>query len=348
MKICICLPSYNESENIQNITKIIDEQLVKMNINDIVLLNVDNSSKDKTSEFFLSTNTKCNKKVLLTKKIGKGFNIYEFIKYCQVNNVDKAIMLDSDLYSINKDFIKNMITSLDNFDFIIPNYKRSRFEGNVTNHFVYPMILLKYNKNIRQPIAGDYAFNKKYLNSINLKLLKKDKHILKYGIDLFLVDYALKNNYDIGFVYGGEKKHAPSYMRTTKIFLDVFKTWKCLNKKVKAIELVNFENSSFCSVIDENYCNFLDYMIEKNKKYICKHKLDILNYDNIRELWITELCRNLIKKRVNYKKFQNIYSCFLLAYWLEYKSKDKTECERELLNNAKNIKERLELWKKYV
>jgi len=48
MKIAVCLPSYNEASNIQNITKIVDQGLATFSANEngleVVVVNVDSDS----------------------------------------------------------------------------------------------------------------------------------------------------------------------------------------------------------------------------------------------------------------------------------------------------------------
>lgn len=69
-KIAVCIPSYNESNNIAKITKIIDEGLYRYNKDgfDTVIVNCDNNSEDNTSNIFLNTDTKCSKYSIVNKK----------------------------------------------------------------------------------------------------------------------------------------------------------------------------------------------------------------------------------------------------------------------------------------
>lgn len=175
-------------------------------------------------------------------------------------------MIDSDLKIINKNFLKRMLDALINADFVLPNYKRTRFEGNVTNHFVYPMLYLTYGKLIRQPIAGDYAFNKKFLNSISLDTLKSSKIFLEYGIDLFLLDWALKNNFRIQSFYAGIKNHSPSYEKTERIFINVFKAWKMLYKDNLVLENLAHPEKYFKSITFKGtqFINFRKTSVENN------------------------------------------------------------------------------------
>lgn len=57
-KLFVCLPSYNEADNISNITKKVDRALKKSQKKyECIIINADNRSKDGTNEIFNATNT---------------------------------------------------------------------------------------------------------------------------------------------------------------------------------------------------------------------------------------------------------------------------------------------------
>ena len=60
-KIAVCLPSYNESENISNITLIVDKALKKYNNYETYIVNADSASTDSTNEIFNNTLTESKK-----------------------------------------------------------------------------------------------------------------------------------------------------------------------------------------------------------------------------------------------------------------------------------------------
>lgn len=154
-KIYVCLPSYNEARNIRNITKKINKSLNYLkNKYECVIVNADNNSEDGTNKIFCETKTKVKKISIIDKRIGKGINIINFIELCKKDNVKYAIMIDSDTKSFKKTWIKKIIKLLENKnDFVIPLYKRTKFEGNVTNHFIVPLLYALYGVKIRQPIC---------------------------------------------------------------------------------------------------------------------------------------------------------------------------------------------------
>ena len=72
--IVIGIPTLNEADNISSLVKKIDAAAQLLGL-DIVFINSDNNSKDKTSDVFLSTETAYPKYSYLCDKIGKGNNI---------------------------------------------------------------------------------------------------------------------------------------------------------------------------------------------------------------------------------------------------------------------------------
>ena len=243
-KIAICLPTYNEAKNIENITKQVDNSLSRLNNYKSVIVNCDNTSPDETNKIFNLVKTKHKKVSILTSKIGKGQNIINFINYCEINKIDYAFTIDADLKSFEANWIPKMLNELiDDEDFVCPLYKRSRYEGNTTNHFAVPVIYCLYSKIIRQPIGGDYAFNSRFINTFNY--YEKTASIKKYGIDIFMLMCALQNNLKISQIELGHKIHASSVEKVEKIFLDV------ANAVKECITILNYGANDKYDVYDE-------------------------------------------------------------------------------------------------
>ena len=97
-KIVICIPSYNESENIENITLKIDKSFDYFAKNFIVeIINCDNNSPDLTNKLFESVKTKHKKVSIVTSAKGKGINLLNFFEYFLKNNFDYGFTIDADL-----------------------------------------------------------------------------------------------------------------------------------------------------------------------------------------------------------------------------------------------------------
>ena len=87
-EIIVGIPTYNEAENIENITKIIDEGLKKyFPDKKALIINVDSNSPDNTRKIFLSTKTKTPKQCLKAPK-GKGVSLKQLFESCSFAGVN--------------------------------------------------------------------------------------------------------------------------------------------------------------------------------------------------------------------------------------------------------------------
>ncbi|MED2665638.1 glycosyltransferase [Bacillus thuringiensis] len=220
--IAIGIPTYNEAKNISKLTQLIDCVAVKIGL-EIVIINADNNSPDNTATIFTSVKT-LNKKIsVVTKEVGKGFNIKAIIDI--VNNLDNCegcILIDGDITSFSESWLKKFIELLiDKVDFVVPNYSRSFQEGNTTNHFVYPLINYHTNGNCpRQPIAGDFGLSKNFIKFL-VNSVHWHKYCYGYGIDIFLTLHAVYNNFRIEEINLDRKEHNPSFGKMVDMFVEV-------------------------------------------------------------------------------------------------------------------------------
>jgi glycosyltransferase involved in cell wall biosynthesis len=114
MKIAVCLPSYNEASNIQNITKVVDQGLVnlllKENSLDAVIVNVDSDSSDGTNRLFKETETIHQKhSIVVDGEGGKGKNILEFCRYAAKNDIDYCVTIDTDITSADPEWVVKLV-----------------------------------------------------------------------------------------------------------------------------------------------------------------------------------------------------------------------------------------------
>ena len=212
-KIAVCIPSYNESHIISATLSKIDKGLkkyIKLNY-DVIIVNIDNNSPDNTSDIFMNTNTICPKISIKTNEIEKGTNLLEFFKYCKNNDIDYAITIDADVRTVKPIWIDKFLEPLinNNYDYVTPIYKRSRYEGSTTNHFAFPLIYAISGIPIRQPIAGDFSFNKKFINIINEQEITDSTK--RYGIDIFMTLVACYKKLNVYQINLEKKIHNPSY-----------------------------------------------------------------------------------------------------------------------------------------
>jgi len=225
VKIAVCLPSFNEADNIQNITKVIDQGLSLFSATHpdmyAEIINVDSNSSDGTANLFLETKTKYPKRsIVINKAAGKGKNIFEFCSYAVSHNIDFCLTIDSDITSIAPEWVTILLTPLveKGATYVTPIYERSRFESSSTNHFAFPLIYALYGKIIRQPIAGDFSFTRQVAQAFASSDLRTNESIQRYGIDVFMTITAIGTRGTIAQVDLQKKIHAPSFNKLEYMF----------------------------------------------------------------------------------------------------------------------------------
>lgn len=214
--IAVIIPSLNEQDNISFLTRQVDIGLQKYFKNlPATIINVDSHSKDRTKQVFLATKT-VNPKVSLNTpygKRGKGYGLLEGFKYGLKNKAKYFLLIDADLKSIRPIWIKKLLQPvLNRISFLtLPLYTRNRYEGNTTNHFCSPLIYSCFNKDIPQPIGGDFCLSSNLVKAV-LKEVKIRSDFL-YGIDILITLTAIKNKYPIIQKTLGKKIHNPSFSK---------------------------------------------------------------------------------------------------------------------------------------
>lgn len=340
-KIAICLPSYNEESNISNITKIVDEALVNYNKNNTYktyIINADSASTDNTVNNYLHTNTYTEKISIVNNRKGKGINLISFFKYCYDNKIDFALTLDSDLISVTPKWIYNILDKLiiEEYDYVVPIYKRSRYEGSTTNQFAYPLVYAATGYKIRQPIAGDFGFSKKFIKEIVKQ--KYNLSTTKYGIDIYMTLTACIKKLKIGEVVLDKKIHAPSFNKMEDMFIDVL--------------------DSTLNVLKNNKYEFIEQnqkMIESNiltsRKF--KHKDNALEILNRYKLSNTEIDSEWIKimnnivsnpSSINENDYEYIRKVFInkaIKFWFKSQYISSKKCEEIINKQCIMIRERI-------
>jgi len=335
-KIAVCLPTYNESENIVLITQKLDRYLTKYSDKyNCIIVNADNNSIDGTNQLFKETKTSTKKITLLSGDKGKGNNLINYFNWCKENNIDYGITIDADVTSMTSDWIDKYLKSLivDGSDYVAPIYRRSRYEGSTTNHFAFPVVYGFTGKYIRQPIAGDFAFNKKFIDIINKQEINDS--IKQYGIDIFMTLTACCNNLKIDQIELGKKVHKPSYTKMEKMFVEV------MDAALFVMNNYNI-NREYSDDIKINDC-FLKtrtfkhktQAIEMNKKY------EIKNID-INKQWINQLVTIINDvNSIDKTKYDSIKQEFIYkatSFWLDAERISTIECENRIVNQAKQIR----------
>ncbi|MBU0974830.1 hypothetical protein KKD03_03975 [Patescibacteria group bacterium] len=240
--LVIGIPTYCEANNISSIVKKIDDALVKYAKKyNTLIINADNNSPDGTKQAFLSTETKSKKIYLKTTRKGKGRNIKNILQYLRNFNLKALLLFDGDVKNLSSSWVDSYISSiLKGSDLVVPLYSRQEHDGAITNHVCRPIISGIFNKDIKQPIGGDFALSKKCIDMLLKK--KMSGNTLKYGIDIFITFNALNEKLKIDQVFLGEKIHSPSLPKLDNMYIEVLDTLFDLIKSNQKL-LVNNKNS---------------------------------------------------------------------------------------------------------
>lgn len=357
MKIAICLPSYNEANNIQNSTIIIDRGLSKYFKNyECFIVNADNSSPDGTNEIFNKVTTQNAKHSLIETKAGKGYNLINFFKFCKENEIDYAATIDSDVVSINEEWVLKLLTPLikNNADYVTPIYKRHRYEGSTTNHFVFPAVFALTNQFIRQPIAGDFAFSKKFINMILEQ--KINDEIQQYGIDIFMTLNTAFNGLKIEQVVLGNKFHNPSFNKMEGMFRQVLRGFiftvqnnlDKLQKKLFRESKIPIFEECISKVKIFKHKDFAIKKFNESQNNLMQKGIKI-NKRNIEELWIKEfkmLIENIKNNTLTeefLKNFEEIFFARATSFWIHSQHISAKNAENEIIEQSKKIYKEINL-----
>ena len=334
-KIAICLPSYNESNNISNITLIVDEALKKYSNYDTYIVNADSASTDSTNEIFNNTLTSSKKVSLISDKKGKGINLLNFFKFCEKENIDYAMCVDSDLLSITTKWISKMLDEMiiRKADYVIPIYKRSRYEGSTTNHFAFPLVYATTGFFIRQPIAGDFGFNKKFIKVINKQ--KYTNSTMQYGIDIFMTLTACNNNLNVHQILLDKKIHSPSFNKMENMFIEVLDSALHFLKNNKIVyHDLNCDFDLCSNILKSRTFKHKNSALEIKKKYL-------INNIDVEQEWINIMI-NIVNNpncynSDDYDYIRKIFINRAVDFWMKSQYISSNSCENEILNQCYKI-----------
>jgi len=285
-ELVVGIPSYNEAETIEFVTKRIIEGLEKyFSGKRSVIINADGSSDDGTRDIFLRVKSRIPKICLVNPKSkkGKGYNFYNLFLMMNKLGAKVGITLDADLKSIKPDWIKNLSQPiLKGYDYVFPYYIRKRDDATITNHLVYPLVYGLLGLDVRQAIGGDFAFSRKL---VDLWLEQKwPEGAKEYGVDIFMSLTAYFSKAKLVQVNLGAKIHSPSTPGLEPMFIQVGSTlFRIINlhrsklnkiKKVKKVSVLGGKKLPVLKGGQPNYKIFRKIFLEKfpsNKEIFKTH-----------------------------------------------------------------------------
>jgi len=119
-----------------------------------------------------------------------------------------CVAIDAGAPTMAPQLVESLTGSIlhDDFDFVLPFYRRHPYEGALTKGVVYPVFRSLYGVRIRQPAGGEFACSSRLLP----RLLDEDfwdQEGVRVGIDLWLTAAAVSDDFKIAEAALGVRAH---------------------------------------------------------------------------------------------------------------------------------------------
>jgi len=212
--IVIGIPTRNEEATIGRVVEVAIEGLRDAGLKHRALIvNADNGSTDRTVELFAeaSSGTAHVCATIPAAGSGKGSNVLAILQIARNVNAERVLLFDADVRTIRPSWVSRFLASVDTPEpaMAVPIYSRNRYEGNTTNHVASPLLAAVFGVHVQQPIAGDFAFNRPFIERVPRWPLPESA--LLYGIDIHLTANAAREKLLIRQVQLGQKLHNPGF-----------------------------------------------------------------------------------------------------------------------------------------
>jgi glucosylglycerate synthase len=213
-------PTRNEALTIGKVVAVADQGLRDAGLSaSAVLINADNGSCDGTVAAFSSCPARSQRMTVFTgsQGTGKGTNLLAIFHAALDLGAHRVVVLDGDVRSGEPWWITCLLSAVDCAGpaMAVPVYRRNRYEGNTTNHLASPLLAAALGTDVQQPIAGDFAFNRAFIERAVTWPLPESAQL--YGIDIYLTGNAAREGHQIRQVRLGRKIHNPGFSKIVTI-----------------------------------------------------------------------------------------------------------------------------------
>lgn len=214
-------PTRNEAPTIGQVVAMADEGLGQAGLSAAaVLVNADNDSPDGTSAAFLGCPARSRRLTVATgaQRTGKGTNLLAIFHAALDLGAERVVVLDGDVRSGEPWWVTRLLGAIEGGDgpaVAVPVYRRNRYEGNTTSHLASPLLAAVLGVDVQQPIAGDFAFSRVFIERAVTWPLPESAQL--YGIDIWLIGNAARERHQIAQVPLGRKVHNPAFGKIVRI-----------------------------------------------------------------------------------------------------------------------------------
>jgi hypothetical protein len=204
------IPTRNEAATVSTVARTADAGLVLAGSERPgVIALADNGSTDGTVERFLETEVRARKVVVRSggEGTGKGTNVFALMDKAMELGASRLVLIDGDIRSAEPEWVGRLAHAVEGPapTMAAPIYRRNRYEANSTNHLVCPLLGALFGSTLQQPIAGDFAFNRAFMQRV--ASWPRPASASLYGIDVWLTANALREGHRVVEVPLGRKIH---------------------------------------------------------------------------------------------------------------------------------------------
>jgi len=221
--IVVGIPSCNNAATIGHVVRAVHAGLTKYFPGlRCTVLNSDGGSRDETREVVRSTRLGDADLLLLSHPLfpihrltvpydgipGKGSAFRCIFRAAELLGARACAVVDSDLRSITPEWMQLLIAPIleHGLDYVAPYYLRHKYDGTITNAFVYPLTRSLYGVRVRQPIGGDFGISAR-LASHYLTREVWESDVARYGIDVWMTTTAICERFTVSQAFLGAKIH---------------------------------------------------------------------------------------------------------------------------------------------
>ncbi len=210
--VMVAIPAYNNEMTVAHVMKMAAEGLSTFFADrKSVVFVVEGGSLDETKNVAIMTDIGLTvNKIVGTYRgaSGKGNAMRAVFQVARDLGLAGFAMIDGDNRAITPEWINNLLTPVvrEGYGFVTPYYKRYKYDGTITNLIVYPLVTSLYGRMLRQPIGGDFALSKSFIEMLE-KQDVWDMFVGQFGIDVWMTISAITGDVPICQANLGAKVH---------------------------------------------------------------------------------------------------------------------------------------------
>ncbi|HXC67345.1 MAG TPA: glycosyl transferase family 2, partial [Nitrospiraceae bacterium] len=139
---------------------------------------------------------------------GREHAFRTFFKIAEELEVKACVVIDGNVRSLSSDWMEVLLRPVVEkaVDYVAPLFRRTRYEGSLTNCIIYPLSRALYGKQMRYQSGGGYGFSGKLASLYSRKNVWEGE-AARYGIDSWLTTIAVAEGCEVSQGFVGTKVH---------------------------------------------------------------------------------------------------------------------------------------------